>query len=71
MMKYKLGIIEVQEPAGVVCAWHQEWSDLPVQDQASLKARQGVVYTAQEALMVADSDTMDPVACSGELQYCA
>ena len=59
------GLTETYGPS-VVCAWHQEWSDLPVQDQASLKSRQGVVYTAQEALMVAESDTMDPVPWDGE-----
>ncbi|MCP4285259.1 MAG: acyl-CoA synthetase [Gammaproteobacteria bacterium] len=59
------GLTETYGPS-VVCAWHQDWSDLPVQDQANLKARQGVVYTAQEALMVADSDTMEPVLWDGE-----
>ncbi|MCP3866777.1 MAG: acyl-CoA synthetase [Gammaproteobacteria bacterium] len=59
------GLTETYGPS-VVCAWHQDWNDLPVEDQARMKARQGVVYTAQEALMVADSYTMDPVPWDGE-----
>ena len=50
----------------VVCAWHREWDEEPIKDQAVLKARQGVVYTAQEELMVADPASMEPVPSDGE-----
>jgi fatty-acyl-CoA synthase len=59
------GLTEVYGPA-MVCAWNPEWNDLPIEDQATLKARQGVTYAVQEAMMVADPDTMDPVTPDGE-----
>jgi fatty-acyl-CoA synthase len=37
------GLTEVYGPA-VVCAWHDEWDELPAAERARLKARQGVTY---------------------------
>ena len=59
------GLTEVYGPA-VVNDWHAEWSNLPVTEQASLKARQGVRYHALEGLDVLDPDTMQPVPRDGE-----
>jgi fatty-acyl-CoA synthase len=59
------GLTEVYGPA-VVCAWHEEWDDLPVADQAELKSRQGVRYPMLEKLLVADPDTLEPVPRDGE-----
>ncbi len=59
------GLTEVYGPA-VVCAWHQEWDELPVTEQAELKSRQGVRYPMLEKLLVADPDTMEPVPADGE-----
>ena len=59
------GLTEVYGPA-VVCAWHQEWDELPITEQAELKARQGVRYPLLEELRVLDPDTMEPVANDGE-----
>ncbi|MCB1763421.1 MAG: acyl-CoA synthetase [Gammaproteobacteria bacterium] len=59
------GLTETYGPS-VVCAWHREWDEEPIKDQAVLKARQGVVYTAQEELMVADPASMEPVPSDGE-----
>jgi len=59
------GLTEVYGPA-VVNDWNQQWEQLPVQEQASLKARQGVRYHALEALDVLDPKTMQPVARDGE-----
>ena len=58
------GLTEVYGPA-VVCAWHEDWDDLPADRQAALKARQGVTYPVQEGLMVADPDTLAPVPPDG------
>jgi fatty-acyl-CoA synthase len=58
------GLTEVYGPA-VVNEWHQEWSALPGPEQAALKARQGVRYTALEALAVMDPLTMTPVPADG------
>jgi fatty-acyl-CoA synthase len=54
------GLTETYGPA-VMCAWHDEWSELPIEEQAKLKARQGVPYHLQEGLMVADAATLKPM----------
>ena len=59
------GLTETYGPA-TVCAWHPEWDDLPAAGQADRKARQGVTYAVQEAMMVAEPRTMEPVPADGE-----
>ncbi len=59
------GLTEVYGPA-TVCAWHPEWSELPIGEQARLKARQGVGYAVLEDLTVADPSTLEPVPRDGE-----
>jgi fatty-acyl-CoA synthase len=58
------GLTEVYGPA-VVCAWHDDWNALPVEEQAVLKARQGVRYQVLEGLMVADPTTLRPTPSDG------
>ena len=58
------GLTEVLGPC-VVSAWKTEWDELSLDEQARLKARQGVAYQVQEAMMVADPETMDPVPMDG------
>jgi fatty-acyl-CoA synthase len=58
------GLTEVYGPA-VVCEWHDEWNQLPMEEQAGLKARQGVRYPVLEGLMVADPETLEPVPSDG------
>ena len=59
------GLTEVYGPA-VVNDWNSEWETLPAQQQASLKARQGVRYHALEELDVLDPETLEPVPRDGE-----
>ena len=59
------GLTETYGPA-VLCAWHEEWNALAAEEQARLKARQGVPYPVQEGLMVGDSETLAPVPADGE-----
>ncbi|MFZ0066314.1 MAG: acyl-CoA synthetase [Pseudolabrys sp.] len=59
------GLTECYGPA-VVNDWHAEWNALPAAEQAVKKARQGVRYSALEALDVRDPETMMPVARDGE-----
>ncbi len=59
------GLTEVYGPA-VVCDWHEEWDGLPIEEQAQMKSRQGVRYHVLEDLMVADSETLEPVPADGE-----
>jgi fatty-acyl-CoA synthase len=58
------GLTEVYGPV-VVCEWHDEWRQLPVEEQAVIKARQGVRYPVLEGLMVADPATLAPVPSDG------
>ncbi|WP_374441876.1 acyl-CoA synthetase [Stella sp.] len=58
------GLTEVYGPA-VVCDWHSEWDQLPSEEQARLKSRQGVRYPVLEGLMVADPATLAPVPSDG------
>lgn len=59
------GLTEVYGPC-VVCAWHPEWNDLPADEQAVLKARQGVTYEVQEDMIVANPETLEPVPLDGQ-----
>ena len=59
------GLTETYGPA-VVNDWHRDWSDLPADQQATLKARQGVRYLPLEGLDVLDPDTMQPVPRDGQ-----
>jgi len=59
------GLTECYGPA-TVCAWHDAWNDLPNDERAALKARQGVRYHVLEELMVADPETLEPVTPDGE-----
>jgi fatty-acyl-CoA synthase len=58
------GLTEVYGPA-TVCAWHDEWDDLPATERAVLKSRQGVRYPVLDGLMVADPATLSPVPANG------
>ena len=59
------GLTEVYSPASV-CAEQPGWDDLPADQRAQLKRRQGVPYPLQEALTVIDPETMQPVPRDGE-----
>ena len=59
------GLTEVYGP-GTICAWHEEWNELPIEEQAEIKARQGVPYQVMEDMMVADPDTLEPAPKDGE-----
>jgi fatty-acyl-CoA synthase len=59
------GLTETYGPA-VVCAWHDEWNELSIEQQAQLKSRQGVRYPVLEDLAVMDPLTMTPVPADAE-----
>ena len=59
------GLTEVYGPA-TVCAWHDEWNALPLDEQAALKARQGMPYATLDGLMVADPKALEPVPADGK-----
>lgn len=59
------GLTEVYGPA-VVCAEKPAWADLSLEDQAQLKARQGVAYELEEDVLVLDRETGKPVPWDGK-----
>ncbi|AJE21512.1 acyl-CoA synthetase [Azotobacter chroococcum] len=59
------GLTEVYGPV-TVCAWHEEWDELPLDERARIKARQGVRYPTLEGVMVADPQTLKPLPRDGE-----
>ncbi|MGB8856094.1 MAG: acyl-CoA synthetase [Burkholderiales bacterium] len=59
------GLTENYGPAAV-CAKHDEWNQLTLEQRAELNARQGVAYPMQEAMTVLDPATMQPVPADGE-----
>ena len=59
------GLTETYGPA-VLCDWQPEWRELGADEQAAIKARQGVKYHMLEDLMVADPQTLEPVPADGK-----
>lgn len=59
------GLTETYGPA-VQCEWKVAWDELPIEEKAKMKARQGVRYHMLESLTVADPETMEPVPADGE-----
>jgi len=59
------GLTEVYGPASV-CAEQPGWDELPAEQRAQLKRRQGVSYPLQESITVIDPETMREVPRDGE-----
>ena len=59
------GLTETYGPA-IVNDWHESWSGLPPEQQAALKARQGVRYLPLEQVDILDPETMLPVPRDGQ-----
>ena len=58
------GLTETYGPIAV-CAWNPDWDDLPADEQAALRARQGVGTIVSERMRVVDEE-MNDVAADGE-----
>ena len=65
VITHTYGLTEVFGPH-TVCAWHQEWADLPSDEQAKLKSRQGVPYLVAMFADVVDPASMAPVPRDGK-----
>ncbi|MSO99814.1 MAG: acyl-CoA synthetase [Acetobacteraceae bacterium] len=59
------GLTEVYGPASV-CSKHEDWAAMPIDRRAERNGRQGVRTPLQEALVVLDPETMQPVPRDGE-----
>ena len=51
--------------ARCLCAWKPEWDNLPEEEKAQLKARQGVAYELQEDCLVLNPDTGEMIPADG------
>jgi fatty-acyl-CoA synthase len=58
------GLTETYGPS-VVCAWHADWDQRPLEERSARKSRQGVRYPMLEGLMVAHPQTLEPVPKDG------
>jgi len=65
VVTHTYGLTETYGPC-VVCDWNSDWDERSPEEKAKLKARQGVRVPMQEGLMVADPDTMEPLAKDGK-----
>lgn len=59
------GLTEVYGPV-TLCAWHEGWNELPLEERAVIKSRQGVRYPTLEGLMVGDPKTLAPTPKDGQ-----
>jgi fatty-acyl-CoA synthase len=59
------GLTETYGPAAV-CAKHEEWDALPLEERVELNGRQGVSYHTQERMTVIDPLTMNEVPRDGQ-----
>lgn len=59
------GLTETYGPA-VINEWNDSWNDLPAEQLAARRIRQGVRYTALEDLTVMDPQSMTKVPADGE-----
>lgn len=64
-VEHVFGITEISGTP-VSCAWQAEWDELPLDEQARRKARQGVRAAALEHLRVGDQETLEPVPSDGQ-----
>lgn len=59
------GLTETYGPAAL-CAKHDKWDALSLEERVKLNARQGVRYPTQSALTVVDQESGEPVPHDGE-----
>jgi fatty-acyl-CoA synthase len=59
------GLTETYGPS-VISAWKEEWNNRSPDEQAKLKARQGVKNTMLDGLIVAHPGTMEPLPADGK-----
>ena len=59
------GLTEVYGPY-TICAWHEEWNALTANEQAAIRAHQGVAYTVSQFIDVLGPTTAEPVPRDGK-----
>ncbi|EFJ14738.1 hypothetical protein SELMODRAFT_19188, partial [Selaginella moellendorffii] len=48
-----------------VCKWNPKWDSILPDEQARLKAQEGMKYVCLDSLQVLNSETLEPVAKDG------
>ena len=63
-IRHVYGMVEMH---GVIasCDWHPEWDDLPAEERARIRARQGVRTVLCDDMKVLDAKTLMPVPADG------
>jgi fatty-acyl-CoA synthase len=63
-IRHVYGMVEMH---GVIasCDWHPEWDDLPAEERARIRARQGVRTVLCDDMQVLDAKTFVPVPADG------
>mmetsp|Transcript_55904 Transcript_55904/g.141769 ORF Transcript_55904/g.141769 Transcript_55904/m.141769 type:complete len:565 (+) Transcript_55904:64-1758(+) len=64
-VSHTYGLTESYGPA-LLCEWKEEWDSRPIEEQAAIKARQGVRGHSLEYADVVDPETRRPVPWDGE-----
>ncbi|XP_057870088.1 butanoate--CoA ligase AAE1 isoform X1 [Cryptomeria japonica] len=64
-MVHSYGLTETYGPSSV-CAWKPQWDSLPQEQQAKLKARQGVPHLGLWGIDVKNPETMESVYADGK-----
>ncbi len=64
-VQHLYGLTETYGPSAV-CAWQDEWSELPLEERAAKMARQGVSLVTMEDTCVLDPATQEAVPADGE-----
>ncbi|MDF2094635.1 acyl-CoA synthetase [Aquibaculum arenosum] len=59
------GLTECYGPS-TLCAWQDDWSNLPLEERAVKMARQGVAYPTLQEASVRDPETLEAVPADGE-----
>ncbi len=59
------GLTESYGPS-TICAWQDDWADLPLEEKATKMSRQGVRYPTLFDQAILDPETLDPVPADGE-----
>lgn len=59
------GLTEVYGPHSI-CEWQVQWDDLPADERAKIKARQGVPYITAHYMDVVEPNSMESVPWDGE-----
>lgn len=65
VIAHTYGLTETYGPSAI-CEWKSVWDEMPSNERARMKARQGVPYVLQQTMTVVNPETMEEVPADGE-----